>query len=120
MLTEEQIIDLGREAGMSVDHLRQAIAEERTRGAAPDERGLAASLFGTARARASRVVIGTPTEILDAVDGWILREKGLQVMRGVDDRFVWGRRRQCLGAFSGAFIIGGRGHSLKAAAATSA
>src|SRR5258708_15585104 len=120
MLTEEQIIDLGREAGMSVDHLRQAIAEERTRGAAPDERGLAASLFGTARARASRVVTGPPTEILDAVDGWMLREEGLQIKRRVGDRIVWEPRRDFFGAFSRAFNVGGRGYALTRAAETSA
>src|SRR5258708_37865409 len=120
MLTEEQIIDPGREAGMPADHLRQALAEERTRGAEPDERGLAASIFGTARARASRVVSGSPTEILDAVDGWMLREEGLQIKRRVGDRIVWEPRRDFFGAFSRAFNVGGRGYALRRAAETSA
>ena len=120
MLTEEQIIDLGREAGMSVDHLRQAIAEERTRGAGPDERGLAATILGPARVRASRVVTGSPGEILDAVDGWMLREEGLQIKRRVGDRIVWEPRRDFFTAFTRAFNVGGRGYALTRAAETSA
>jgi len=120
MLTEEQIIDLGREAGMSVDHIRQAIAEERTRGASPDERGLAAAVFGAARVRASRVVTGPPDEILDAIGGWMLREEGLQLKRRVGDRIVWEPRRDIFGSLSRALNFGGRGYALTRAAEVSA
>lgn len=120
MLTEEQIIELGRESGMSVDHLRQAIAEERTRGASPEDRGLAATVFGAARVRASRVVMGTPGEILDAVDGWMLREEGLQLKRRVGDRIVWEPRRDIFAGLTRAFNFGGRGYALTRAAEVSA
>lgn len=119
MLSEEQIIDLGREAGMSVDHLRQAVAEERTRGASPDDRGLAAAVFGAARVRASRLVTGSPSEILDAVDGWMLREEGLQLKRRVGDRIVWEPRRDIFGSLSRALNFGGRGYALTRAAEVS-
>ena len=36
-MTEEQLIALGQEVGITPQHLRQAIAEERTRPALPDE-----------------------------------------------------------------------------------
>src|SRR5262245_24264755 len=57
--TEDQLIELGREVGLSPQHLRQALAEERTRSNLPeDERGLSASLFGPSRVSASRTVPG--------------------------------------------------------------
>ena len=54
-MTEAQLIELGKEVGLSAEHLRQAMAEERTRVVLPaDERGVAVSLIGISRARASR------------------------------------------------------------------
>src|SRR3954465_11069043 len=73
-LSEAEIIDLGKEAGMSPEHLRQAIAEERTRSSAPDDAGFAASFFGPATVRATRVVPGTPRELLQAIDSWMLQQ----------------------------------------------
>ena len=67
-LSESEILELGKEAGMSVEHLRQAIAEERTRSAAPDDRGVAATIIGPATVRATRVVPGTPRELLESID----------------------------------------------------
>jgi hypothetical protein len=120
MLTEEQIVDLGREAGLSPEHLRQAMAEERTRGAAPEEHGLAVSVFGPSHIQASRVVNGTPSEILDAIDGWMLREEGLQLKRRVADRVVWEVRRDVFTNLARAFNLGGRGYALTRAGEVSA
>src|SRR5918911_9272 len=78
VLTEDQILDLGKEVGLSAEHLRQALAEERTRVALPpDENGLAAKLLGGARVGASRTVPGKPREILNAIDVWMQREECL-------------------------------------------
>jgi hypothetical protein len=120
MLSEEQIIDLGREAGLSPEHLRQAMAEERTRGAAPEEHGFAVSVFGPSQVQASRVVTGTPSEILDAIDGWMLREEGLQLKRRVADRVVWETRRDLFGNLTRALNLGGRGYALTRAGEVSA
>ena len=62
-LTESQVVDLAKEVGLSPIHVRQALAEERTRVAVvPDDTGIAASVLGVGRVRASRVVPGTPRE----------------------------------------------------------
>jgi hypothetical protein len=119
-LTEQQIVELGQEAGLSPEHLRQALAEERTRGAPPEDRGLAAVIWGPARVGASRVVTGTPGEILDAIDGWMVREEMLQVKRRVGDRIVWEPRRDFLGKIAMGFNFSGRGYALSRAAEVSA
>jgi hypothetical protein len=116
-LTEEQIIELGKEVGLSPQHMRQALAEERTRVVLPhdDDAGIAARLLGGARVGASRTVPGRPREILDAVDRWMQREECLQVKRQFPDRVVWEARRDLLGAARRFFNVGGRGYALSRA-----
>src|ERR1051325_5625294 len=55
-LTEGQLLELGREVCMSQEHIRQALAEERTRVTLPEERGVVGAWFGPGMAVASRVV----------------------------------------------------------------
>src|SRR5438105_10356799 len=98
VLTEDQILDLGKEVGLSSQHLRQALAEERTRVALPpDEGGLGAKLLGGARVGASRTVPGNAADILEAIDQWMQRQECLQVKRQFADRIVWEARRDLVG-----------------------
>src|SRR6478735_3925898 len=70
-LTDEQIVELGKEVGLSTESLRQALAEERTRSAmTPEAGGLGARLYGEASLSASRTVNGRPREILALLDAW--------------------------------------------------
>jgi hypothetical protein len=115
-LSEEQILELGKEVGLSAEHLRQALAEERTRVALPaDDGGLSAKLLGGARVGASRTVPGRPREILEAIDAWMQREECLQVKRQFPDRIVWEARRGLVGTVRRAFNVGGRGYALSRA-----
>ena len=115
-LTEEQIIDLGKEVGLSPNHLRQALAEERTRVALPsDDGGIGAKLFGGAHVGASRTVPGRPREVLEAVDAWMQRQECLQVKRQFADRIVWEARRDLLGTARRVFKLGGRTYALSRA-----
>jgi hypothetical protein len=120
-LTEDQILELGKEVGLSPQHLRQALAEERTRVALPTENGgLGARFFGGGRVGASRTVSGKPREILDAIDGWMQRQECLQVKRQFADRIVWQPRRDLLGTARRLFNVGGRGYALSRAQEVSA
>src|SRR3954464_5188232 len=63
--SEEQLIELGKEVGLSPQNLRQAVAEERTRSAAPEnEHGLVAAMFGPSRVTAARTVPGKAADVL--------------------------------------------------------
>jgi hypothetical protein len=113
VLTEEQILELGKEVGLSDQHLRQALAEERTRIALPPDRGgLSATLLGGARVGASRVVPGRPRDVLEGIDAWMQRQECLQVKRQFSDRIVWEARRDLVGTIRRAFNVGGRGYAL--------
>ena len=112
-LSEQQILDLGKEVGLSSQHLRQALAEERTRIALPaPERGVVASLFGTARASATRTVPGAPRDVIAATDAWMQREECLIVKRQFPDRIVWEPRRDIGTAIRRGLRVGGRSYAL--------
>ncbi len=114
-LSEQEILDLGKEVGISSDHLRQALAEERTRVAVPEEAGFTGKLFGPQRASALRTVSGTPEAVLAALDTWMQRDETLTIKRRFPDRVVWESRRDWMGTFKRGMNIGGRGYTLSRA-----
>ena len=119
-LTEAEILQLGQEAGMSPEHLRQAIAEERTRSAAPDDTGFAASLIGPATVRASRIVQGAPRELLEVIDAWMQKQECLKIKRRVNERIVWEPRNDLVANIQRGFKLGGGEYALNRAAEVSA
>lgn len=111
--TEEQLLELGREVGLSPQHLRQALAEERTRSVAPrEEHGLAARLIGPGLVQASRTVAGIPSGVLATVDAWMQRQECLRLKRHLGDRMVWEPRRDIFGTIRRAFDFGGHDYAL--------
>jgi hypothetical protein len=93
LISEAQLIAAGAEVGLSVTHIRQAIAEERTRIGVPAERGLAAQFAGAGMASASRTVIGTPADVLAAVHASLTRDESMTIKRRYAERWTWEPRR---------------------------
>jgi hypothetical protein len=98
-LTEQQLIDIGREVGLGTTHLRQALAEERTRVSVPPEHGIFAQVAGSATASAHRTVAGTPSQLLASLNQAMLRDECLTVKRRYSDRTTWEPRRDFWAAF---------------------
>jgi hypothetical protein len=112
-LTEEQVIELGREVGLSAQFLRQALAEERTRAGDPiPESGVLAKYVGPSRISAARTIAGNPRTLLSALDTWMQKDECLQVKRQYGDRIVWESRRDLLSNFRRGMDFGGRGYVL--------
>lgn len=111
-LTEEQLLELGREVGLSTTHLRQALAEERANvvPVAGADTGLARQLFGACRVGAQRVVPGKPTPVLDMLDRWMQRDELLNTVRVRPDARVWEPTRGLVGSLRRAF--GSRDYAL--------
>jgi hypothetical protein len=109
-LTEAQLLDLAKEVGLDPMHLRQALAEERTRVAMPEEKGVLATLYGGATVSAQRVVTGTPTQVLQALDDWMQRQESLRVKRHLSERIVWEADRSVASVVRRA--VSGRGDAL--------
>lgn len=114
-LTEAQLVELGNEVGISVENVRQALAEERTRVAVVEEHGVIGSWFGPTIASSSRVVRGTPAEVMALLDAWMQKEELLRVRRRFGDRVTWEARRDFMGALQSSFNIGGRPYALTSA-----
>lgn len=111
-LSDDQILDLGKEVGLSAQHLRQALAEERGRRQTATGHGL---LFGSSTVAAERVIRGTAENVFAALDVWMQKEEWLQIKRQFPDRIVWEPRRDFEGGVRRMLNVGGRGYALSRA-----
>src|SRR5206468_4553994 len=78
LISESQLLEIGKEVGLNPATLNQALAEERTRINVPEERGLIAQIAGAGYATATRTVPGNARDILAAIDTWMVRDECLQ------------------------------------------
>ena len=113
-LTEAQLIDLANEVGLSREHVRQALAEERSQLDVGPERGIAHSLLGSATVQSTRTVPGDTAQVLAALDSWMQRSESLQVKRRFPDQLAWEPRQGFLAAVRRALLVSGRPFSLAA------
>jgi hypothetical protein len=98
-LTEAQVEELAKEVGLSAQHIRQALAEERVRiELAPVEGSGASPLFGTEVLESQRVVRGRPERVLATLDRWMQKEEGLKVKRQRSDVIAWEPMRGVFGS----------------------
>jgi hypothetical protein len=92
-ISEDRLLEIAKEVGLAPHHMRQALAEERTRVAVPEETGAVARFAGAARVVATRMVSGAPAEVLESLDTWMQREECLTIKRRFPDRIVWEEHR---------------------------
>jgi hypothetical protein len=92
-LSDEQILELGKEVGLSPDALRQAIAEERGRVGVPVPRGIRGAWFGATTLSATRVVPGTTAAMLTTLDEIMRGELSFDVKRRYPDGMQWEPKR---------------------------
>ena len=120
-MTEEQLIELGKEVGLSAEHVRQAIAEEATRVAVQQpEGGGSGGVFGPMTAWAQRIITGSQADVLARIDRYMQSEESLTVRRRFTDRVTWEARRDIVGSIKRGFGIGGRRYALARADETGA
>ncbi len=120
VMTEQDLLKLADEVGISALAVRQALAEERMRVTLPEERGVMAALAGPAGFTASRVVPGLAKDVLARIDGALDRDENLTERRRFPDRIVWGPRGGFAGAVRGLVRLDGRGFPLTKADEVSA
>lgn len=110
-LTEAQVVDLGREVGLSTATIKQALAEERSRIAPiPADAGVLYRVLGGTRLATQRVVSGTPAKALETLDRWMQRDELLRLVRQRSDALVWEPTRGIVGTLRRAF--GNRDYAL--------
>jgi hypothetical protein len=120
-LSEQQILELGTEVGLAPQHLRQALAEERTRVGVPaPASGVLSRIVGAASVSSTRTVRGAAASTLMQLDDWMQREECLRVKRHFPDRIVWEARQGFFDAVRRGLNVGGRGYVLSRAHEVSA
>jgi hypothetical protein len=109
-LSEEEILALGTEVGIPVEHLRQALLEERTRPAPPAPAGTFDRWFGAAQISAERVVQGTDDRIIAAITKWLEFHEHFVVQRTTPGRATYEPMNSFVGAMRriGAVFDGSR------------
>ncbi len=112
-MSEAQLIEVGREVGIGAEHVRLALAEERTRVQLPEAKGFIGAMFGGQAITASRVVRGTPADLLARLDEWMQREEALRPMRRFGDRMTWEARKDLLGSLQQGLNFSGRAYGLR-------
>ena len=118
-MTEDQLIELGKEVGLSPEHVRQAIAEEHTRVVVQDSNRVS-GFFGPTTAWTQRVIAGSQADVLARIDRYMQSEEALGVRRRFADRITWEARRDFLGSVRRGFDFGGRRYALTKADETGA
>jgi hypothetical protein len=111
-LSEQELISVAGEVGISPAALKQALSEERMRIVLPDERGVLAAVAGPATFVAARLVSGAAPEVLAALDRTFQGEENLTERRRFPDRIVWGPRGGFAGAVRAIARLDGRGFPL--------
>ncbi|MBC7789762.1 MAG: hypothetical protein H7Z74_07435 [Anaerolineae bacterium] len=114
-LTEQQLLEIGKEVGLSSQHVRQALAEERTRLALPEESSFVGGIAGPAVATANRTVHGDAAKLMAVLDDWMQRQECLQVKRRFPDRTTWEPKRGFMSDLSRGLNITGRRYALSKA-----
>jgi hypothetical protein len=116
-ITEERLLDIAKEAGLTVTSVRQAMAEERTRinsDTDEDARWLV-RVAGPTTVSASRTIPGDPEGIIAFLDAYMQRDECMQVQRRFADRVTWEARNDWVAAIKRGLRTGGRSYQLSRA-----
>ncbi len=108
-ISEARLVEIAKEVGLDVPHVRQAIAEERAQLTLPlAENSGWLSAVGPALVSAQRTVNGTPDQLLRNFEAFLPRNEYMVAVRRTTDRMVWEPRRDPLGNFFRSLGSGGR------------
>ena len=116
-ITEEKLLDIAKEAGLTITSVRQAMAEERTRinNDADDDSRWLVRVAGPTGVSASRTIPGDPEAIIAYLDAYMQRDEFMQVQRRFADRVTWEARNDWVAAIKRGLRAGGRSYQLSRA-----
>jgi hypothetical protein len=116
-ITEERLLDIAKEAGLTLTSVRQAMAEERTRihSDADDDSRWLVRVAGPTTVSATRTIAGEPEAIISYLDASMQRDECMQVQRRFADRVTWEARNDWVAAVKRGLRAGGRSYQLSRA-----
>lgn len=108
-ISEARLVEIAKEVGLDVQHVRQAIAEERAQVVlAEPENGPLLSSLGPSVVSAQRTVTGSPSELLARLEGMLPRLEMMVPIRRTGDRLMLEPRQDTIGNFMRSLGVGGR------------
>ncbi len=111
-LTEAELMHLGRDVGIPVQYLQQALVEEHSRSVMQTEPGLVSWLSGPRFVVAQRSVPGTCEGVHAALGRWMTESELLTVKRRFPNRTSWEPRRDMFSSIRRELKVGGRPYRL--------
>lgn len=117
IITEERLLDIAKEAGLTLTTVRQAMAEERSRISTDtdDDSRWLVRVAGPTTVTASRTIPGDPEAIIAYLDAYMQRDEFMQVQRRFADRVTWEARNDWVAALKRGLRSGGRSYQLSRA-----
>jgi hypothetical protein len=108
-ISEARLLEIAQEVGLDVQHVRQAIAEERALLPLMEpEHGAILDALGPSLLGAQRTVPGTPDDLLSRLEAVLPRQEMLTCVRRSSDRLMLEPRRDRLGNLLRSLGAGGR------------
>lgn len=108
-ISEARLLEIAKEVGLDVQHVRQAIAEERAQIVlAEPETGPLLSSLGPSIVSAQRTVSGKPAALLSHLETTLPRLELMVPIRRTAERLILEPRRDPLGNFMRSMGLGGR------------
>jgi hypothetical protein len=111
-LTEQEVLELGKEVGIPTRYLQQALLEERAKEVATRDQGLLVGLAGPKRVSAERTVPGSEPDVEKALSHWMTEEELLTVKRRYPQGTSWEARKDFLAGMKSVLDMGGRKYPL--------
>ena len=111
-MTEQDVLDLGKDVGIPARHLQQALLEERARAVTASDRGFLVKLAGAKRCSAERTVPGGQAEVEQALSYWMTDVELLTVKRRYAQGTSWEARKDFFAAMKRGMGMGGRQYAL--------
>mgnify|MGYP001088332678 CR=1 FL=1 len=114
-LSEEEIISIGQEVGLSAEHVRRALAEYRADSLVPpepEEHPLVARLLGPGHARARRVITGDPVDLHRRFEHHMISRERMRAVRLRGTESVWEPDTSWSGKLGRALDFNGQGHEV--------
>lgn len=111
-LTEQEVLELGKDVGIPARYLQQALLEERARSVAARDHGFLTKLAGPKRLTAERTIPGKPADVEETLSYWMTEGELLTVKRRYPEGTSWEPRKDWLAAIRRGFGIGGRRYAL--------
>ena len=114
-ISESRLIEVAKEVGIDANHVRQALAEERTRGAFDEPGGgLLLDQMGPAMLNAQRTVPGNAGAVQARIEAWMPRVESMVVKRKMPQRVSWEPRKVALADALRVVASGGRSELVRA------